>query len=142
MRRNHAVRRRAAGFTLIELMIVVAIVAILIAIAVGSYDFATTKTRRNAAKGCLTEAAQYMERYYSMHGLTYDDLDNPAQLPTCSADVTDYYTIAFAADEPTASSYKVQATPKGSQASSDTRCGTLSIDDKGTKGANDVDACW
>lgn len=132
--------RAAAGFTLIELMIAVAIVGILVAVAVGSYDFAMVKTRRAAAKGCLTEGAQFMERYYTTH-FSYNDTDDPSVLPACSADVTDFYTIGFDGT-PDARSFKIQAVPQGSQATSDTKCGTLSLDQVGTKGATDVDACW
>ena len=57
------IRVSAAGFSLIELMVAVAIVAILVAVAVGSYDFAMVKTRRGVAKACLANGAQYMERY-------------------------------------------------------------------------------
>jgi type IV pilus assembly protein PilE len=128
--------RAASGFTLIELMITVAIVAILVAIAVGSYDFATVKTRRAAAKACLTEGAQFMERYYTIH-FSYED----AVLPACSADVTDFYTVGFDA-APDAGSFKIQAVPQGAQANSDTRCGTLWLNQTGQKGATDVDACW
>ena len=61
-------------------MIVVAIAGILMAIAVASYEFAVVKSRRSAAQGCLTEAAQYMERYYTTK-LSYVD----AAIPGCSA---------------------------------------------------------
>jgi type IV pilus assembly protein PilE len=130
--------RSVAGFTLIELLIAVTVAAILTAIAVASYGFATVKTRRGAAKGCLTEGAQYMERYYATH-FSYSG----ASLPDCSVDGVDkYYSVAFATGMPTESAYRIEATPLGSQASSDSRCGTLSLDNTGTKGANDVDACW
>jgi type IV pilus assembly protein PilE len=123
-----------AGFTLIELMVTIAIVAILTTLAVASYGFATTKTRRSAAKGCLVEGAQYMERYYALH-FSYEG----AALPDCSADVTDFYAVGFDGT-PDADSYKIQAVPNARQ--DDSTCGTLSIDDTGVKGATDVDACW
>ena len=104
-RASTAGRRRSAGFTLIELMVTVAIVGILMAIAIESYEFATVKTRRGAAEGCLLESAQYMERYYTTN-LKYTD----ATLPTCSTDVSPHYTIAFSGT-PDAKSYTVQATP-------------------------------
>ena len=127
-------RHRAAGFTLIELMIAVAIVAILVAIAVGSYDFAVVKTRRGAAKACLASGAQYMERYHTIH-FSYED----AVLPACTSDVTDYYAVGFDGT-PDADTFKIQAVPNAKQ--KDSACGTLSLDSTGVKGANDVDACW
>ena len=132
-------RTRATGFTLIELLIVVAIVAILAASAVAGYQFAVTKTRRAAAKGCLTEAAQSMERYYTTH-MSYAG----ASAPACSADVTAYYTIGFSGT-PDATGYTLQAAPQGGQAEADTRCGTLSLDEAGKRGASGsggVAACW
>jgi len=127
-------RRRAGGFTLIELMIAVAVVAIIVAIAVGSYGFATVKARRGAAKACLASGAQFMERYYTKN-YTYEG----AVLPDCDADVTDHYAVAFDGT-PGANAFTIQAVPNASQ--DDSTCGTLSIDNTGTKGANDVDACW
>jgi type IV pilus assembly protein PilE len=130
---------KGRGFTLIELLIVLAVVAILAVSAVASYDFAVVKTRRAAAKGCLTEAAQYMERYFTTN-LKYTG----AGVPTCSADVTDHYRVEFSAT-PDASTYALQAVPTGAQARADTLCGTLSVNQAGTRGATGnggTDACW
>jgi len=126
--------RRVPGFTLIELMIVVAIVAILAGLALAGYEYAIRKTRRAAAQGCLTEAAQFMERHYTIH-MSYVS----AMPPACSADVTDHYTIAFAAGEPTAATYRLEAVPHGAQAK-DTACGTMSIDDRTRK--TPETGCW
>ena len=134
--------RRQAGFTLIELMVTVAIVGIIAALAVASYDFAMVKARRSAATGCLAGAAQALERHYTLH---FSYAGAPA--PSCAADVTDHYTVGFAGGGPAATSYTLQAVPQGSQAGSDTRCGTLTLDNTGSRGAGDgsaaaIDACW
>jgi len=138
--RGNAMRsQRAAcgGFTLIELMITIAIVGILAAIAIESYDFAVVKSRRGSAQGCLMEGAQYMERYYTTK-FTYKD----AALPACSTDVTPYYTVDFDGT-PDATTFTVQAVPKGAQATKEKNCGTMKINEKGVKTASITGGnCW
>lgn len=133
--------RRARGFTLIELMITLAIVAILAGVAIASYDFAVVKSRRAAAASCLTERAQAMERFYTTN-LTYLNAPAPA---ACSAEIQpQHYVVSFVA-APTATAYTLQVVPQGSQASSDTKCGTLSINAQGVKtesGSGTVNDCW
>lgn len=137
---RYAGRGRNRGFTLIELMITVAIVAILASVAMASYNFAVVKSRRSAATGCLLERAQFMERYYTTR-MTYANAPNPAQ---CGAEVEPHYTLAFSGT-PDATRYTITATPKGSQASADTKCGTLSINAQGVRGktgSGSVNDCW
>ena len=138
-------RRGTKGFTLLELMIVVGIVAILVILAVSSYSFATVKTRRNQAKGCLTQAAQYMERYYTTK-MTYNDTvtPDPPKAPSaiCDSDTQKYYTVAFVGT-PGATTYTINAVPTARQ--KDPSCGTLSLDNTGTKGATGTagpTGCW
>jgi type IV pilus assembly protein PilE len=133
---------RARGFSLIELMIALAIAAILAALAVAAYGFANVKARRGVARGCLMEAAQAMERYNTGH-FSYAG----APLPSCTADLEGHYVLGFAAGEPTATSYRIEAVPQGRQASADGTCGTLAIDNIGVKSAGDdsaeaIAACW
>jgi len=131
------------GFTLIELMIVVAVLGILASIAYASYQNSVIKSRRAAAAACVLESAQYMERYYTTR-LTYVDAALPTQ--SCFTDLATHYT--FATDgNPTATRYSVQATPKvgSQQASRDTKCKILGLDQKGTKtitGTASVSECW
>jgi type IV pilus assembly protein PilE len=122
------------GFTLIELMMVVVVVAILAAIAVPSYQYATIKARRTAAQGCLTEVAQSLERYYTTH-MTYKG----APAPTCEAGVSEHYAIGYAGTPD--SSYTLQVVPQGLQATAETKCGTMSIDHTGRKTGATAE-CW
>ena len=131
--------RQVRGFTLIELMIVVGIVAILATIANASYQSFVLKSRRAAAATCLMERAHYMERYYTTQ-LTYAGAPNPAQ---CGPDLNSFYTIAFSGT-PAAKSFTITATPANAQ-TSDTKCGTLSINAQGVRGktgTGSVDECW
>lgn len=142
---SHATR--SAGFTLIEMMIVVAIVAILAAIAVPSYTSYITKSKRVAAQGCLSQIAGYMERYYTTN-LRYDQdaskVANPYLMPDCAGaaqtgDSYDYPAPAGAAL--TATAYTITAVPKGAQQKRDTKCGTLSLDQSGQRSAASQ-GCW
>ncbi len=138
--------RSTAGFTLVELMIVVFIITLLAAIAYPTYMDQVVRVRRDAAKTCLSESAQFMERFYTTN-LRFDQtlLGVPVALPPCNSgtDVTNFYTISLTAVGQR--NYTLQAAPKPAQASRDTACGTLGIDNTGTKtktGTDTVDYCW
>jgi type IV pilus assembly protein PilE len=144
--------RRSTGFTLVELMIVVAIIAVLAAIALPTYTSYITKTRRAAAKGCLSEYANYMERYYTTN-LRYDqDTQStpvPNALPTFDCAGTqqtgNYYKYDFPTGAASVSTYVIEAVPQSTQATKDTLCGTLKLDQAGTRkitGTGTVAQCW
>ena len=139
--------RATGGFTLIELMITVAIVGILMAIAISSYEFARIKTRRGAAESCLTEWAQYMERFYTTNITYLDSSGNPAPDPLlpCKADLSQSYS--FTVPTNTATTFVIQAAPILRQLAKDTLCGTMTIDNAGRKTVSgtssaDVKQCW
>jgi type IV pilus assembly protein PilE len=133
--------KRQAGITLIELMTVVTIIAILSAIAIPSYQSYVVRTQRSAAKACLSEYAQFMERYYTSN-LTYV---GAAPSPGCKTDGGLDQRYTFDIGTPTQKTYTASATPVGTQATKDAKCGTLSITQDGTRGASGtggVAACW
>lgn len=140
-----SVRRRTDGFTLIELMITVAVVAILAAVALPSYQRYVARTQRAAAAACLVEMGQFMERVY-LTNLRYDQNAGAATaLPNtdCRDRTSARYTIALPAVAQR--SFSLTATPQGAQASVDSGCGTLSLNQAGTRGVSGGDGvahCW
>ena len=132
--------RSAGGFTLIELMVVVAIVAILVAIAYPSFADAIRKSRRGQAKADMVQAAQMMERFHTQNN-TYVGATIPGQSPATGTPnyVLDVNPVA------TQATFRIRAVPQGAQ-TADTRCGTLTINQAGVKTesgtAPDFSECW
>lgn len=125
------------GFTLIELMVVVGIIAILAAIGYPSYQNYVTKARRVDAEGNLLELSQYLERYFTENGRYDQDAGGTAvTLPFTKSPkegTATFYNLGFAAGSPTSTAFTLQATPAGAQVSNDQKCGTLSVDSTGVK---------
>ena len=139
--------RKTQGFTLIELMIVVAIIGILAAIAYPSYQEQVRASRRGDCAGALAGLANAMERYFTTSNTYVGAAVGAAgiysnQCPVDGGDAT--YNLQIAAQ--TASTYTIQAVPTGAQA--DDKCGTLTLTNTGVKGISGADAgltwqdCW
>ena len=134
------------AFTLLELLIVVAIIAILAAIAWPNYQNYVVRGKRAAAASCLMEASQYMERFYTMN-MRYDQTrDGTAvALPNmeCITTLATDYTFSISGLSETA--YTVSAAPQGMQATKDTQCATMGINQSGRRsvsGDGNKDKCW
>jgi type IV pilus assembly protein PilE len=130
--------QRQGGFTLIELMIVVAIVGILAAIAYPAYTSQVKKTQRSDAKAALLAAAQTLERCYT----EYNAYNNAACPALAATSPEGYYSIAD--DIPrTASSYRLKATPISGAVVGDTECATFTLDNKGVQASTPAgNQCW
>lgn len=133
------INRRGAGFTLIEVMVVVAIIGILASIALPSYQQHVLHTHRSAAKACISQHAQFMERYYTTN-MTYVGA-NPVLGCRAEGNLNTRYTIAVNVGGPRA--YAITATAISTQLR-DAECGNLTLDQAGAKGATGTDpgSCW
>lgn len=129
--------KTSAGFTLIELMIIVVIIGILAAIAMPSYVNQVTEAKRSDGKIALMETAQTLERCYSENN-AYNDA-------SCTFSATSpegHYAIARTVN--TATTFTLQATPNASQ--TDPLCANLTLTSTGVQGrsgtAATVAECW
>ncbi|MFZ4652120.1 MAG: type IV pilin protein [Rubrivivax sp.] len=147
--------RRPSGFSLPELLIVMVVVAVLASIAVPSYRSYMLRAYRADARLVMLEAAQWLERHYTMsqsYSLSTQGtaIDSTAlttaglgKAPKGSSGSNVRYNISFSAG-PTATGYTLQAVPTGAQAA-DTRCGTLTLTNlqvRGVSGTDSVEQCW
>ncbi len=135
--------RVQAGFTLIEVIIVVAIIGILSAVVYPNYVEYVKRGYRSEARTALLEAQQFMERYYAANSRYTSDAAGatspalPARLQNIPAS-TPRYTVSVAA---TLNSYTLTATLLGED-----KCGNLTLTNTGVKGRSatgpTVQDCW
>ena len=137
-------KRSASGFTLIELMIVVAIIGVLAAIAVPMYGSYVEKSRRTDGKAKLMEVAQSLERCYTQFS-AYNNSSCSVVSGGAVSENSDegFYTITttdFSTD-----AFTLSAAPSsGSAQAADTDCQSFTLTHLGEKGAtgDDSDNCW
>src|SRR5690554_4834723 len=128
------------GFTLIEVMIVVAIIGILAAIAYPSYDEYIKRGNRSEGQAFLSDVAARQERFSSQNNAYVTDDADIAKLGLSSANsATGKYTISLAAGD---GGYLLTA----NQQFGDTKCGNLSLNALGVKGRSGtgktLEECW
>jgi len=135
------------GFTLIEMMIVAAVIAILAAVAYPNYTRYVLRAKRADAKQQLLQAAQWTERYLTANGrYPPATVGLPSALQQAPSSGTANYAISYSARD--ATTYTLQAVPEGSSAEDE--CGTLKLNHQGVKlAASNTDAssaqvqtCW
>lgn len=128
------------GFTLVEMMIVIAIVAILAAIAIPSYHDYIVTTRRSDGQIALLDLSTRLERFFNENN-SFVGASIPTIYPATSPE--GFYNLQIT--NTTATNYTIQAIPQGPQ-TSDSLCGTLTFNALGQKGANGSIAdpldCW
>ena len=149
-------RQRTRGFTLVELVVTILIVAILASIAIPSYISYVRKSRRTDAKSALLNMASLEERYFSTNN-SYSqnpaDLGYPAPFPIS---LGTNYTVttanlsalpAQAGPPPTVATYTITATAVGDQVN-DTQCASFTVTSAGVQTAADsngvpnTQTCW
>jgi type IV pilus assembly protein PilE len=157
MRSTDTNRATIAGFTLIELMIVVVIVAILASIAVPAYTNSVRKSRRTEAKTAITDFAAREERLYATQNVYSTDsgaLGYTAAGGSWPVSTGNYYQIELPVVQPavvtaagttTPATFSVTVDPSpGSTQSSDTACASFTLTNTGLQGATGTNptSCW
>jgi type IV pilus assembly protein PilE len=132
-------KRPAAGFTLIELVITMIVLAVLLAIAIPSYEEFVQRSRRADGRELLSSLAQAQGRYYANNARYATTLTELGISDATSEH--DHYTATLAVN---GRGYRITAAPHGVQANDP--CGALTLDDLGIRGvANgslDAQTCW
>ena len=142
--------KKTLGFTLIEVMIVVAIIAIISVVAFPSYQKYMERSKRSEGRNALLDIAARQERNYSNNRQYTDTLGAGGLLVSdpaaCTAAGTQSetckYTLTTDANGTGNQDFDATATPSGW---TDSECGALGIDETGTKtngGTKDLAYCW
>lgn len=147
---------RNKGFTLIELMIVLAIIGILAAISYPSYQESTAKTRRANVQAELLGLSSALERYYSQNNHYSNaanggnDIGAPAgTLYAVDPQVATFYAVTISSaggstanDTDTAQTFIVSAVPETGSAMAGDRCGTMTVSSAGVRTPTTPADCW
>lgn len=130
---------RSTGFSLVELLVVVAIVGIMTAVAVNMYSDNVISSNRTEGRSALQTAAGTLEKCRSLYGSYQAANCNYADFTTES----NYYNITIG--NLTDTTFTLTAAPvPGSRQTSDTDCTTMTLTNTGVKGGTGADPteCW
>ncbi len=142
-------RRHASGFTLIELMVVIAVVAILGSLAVSTYRSYILRTNRTEGRMALLRIQVAQEKYFLQNNQYAQDIATVIAAPPAGLgiDLTaggvttgGNYTLSFSAV--TANTYTLQAVATGNQTKDTAACLTFTINEQGQRTPADSSGCW
>ena len=152
---NHGHAKTSKGFTLIELMITVAIVAILASVALPSYTIYIARAKRADARAQLVQVAQFMQRFYTandqyQYNRSAEEVSTKMSdgMKKSPADGTALYTLAVVA---TATTFELTMSPVAGLSMAGDECGSFRLTSTGVRsvvvgGVNDIatlrDKCW
>lgn len=137
-----AVARPQRGFTLVELMVALGILAIIMAIAIPAYTTYVTRSNRTEGKALLMNTAQALERCFTRYN-AYNSANCQVSFPVSSEN--GWYEMASGDQTINAAAYTLVATPQDAQATRDTDCANFTLTQNGTRGVSgsaDVEDCW
>jgi type IV pilus assembly protein PilE len=145
-----AIRRRAGGFSLIELMVVLAVFAVLSTFAVNSYRRYTLRATRTEGRLALLAIQVAQEKYFLQNNQYAPDIATVIAAPPAGLGISAIngsgatgggnYTISFTAATPT--TYTLQAVATGNQTKDQAACLTFTINEQGQRTPADSTGCW